>query len=316
MFIDQLKANIKNKNIRIVFPETHDQRVFDAAVRLANEKLCIPVMIGKASDYKGVDGMEFIDPESFVGLPQLKASVLERRRGKSTAEEVDHLLSQPTFFGTALVYTKQAQGLIAGATQSTGDTVRPALQLIKTKPSIAKTFGYFIMLRNNEIYLMGDCAINPEPEAKDLAEFAVELSTIATSYGIEPKIAMLSFSTKGSANTPHTQKVQEATALAKTLAPNIMIDGEMQFDAAVDQTVGQMKFPGSKVAGEANVFVFPDLNSGNIGYKIAQRLGGFEAVGPFLAGLNAPVNDLSRGCNEEDVYKTAIVTANQALINE
>ena len=316
MFIDQLKANIKNKNIRIVFPETHDQRVFDAAVRLANEKLCIPVMIGKASDYKGVDGMEFIDPESFVGLPQLKASVLERRRGKPTAEEVDHLLSQPTFFGTALVYTKQAQGLIAGATQSTGDTVRPALQLIKTKPSIAKTFGYFIMLRNNEIYLMGDCAINPEPEAKDLAEFAVELSTIATSYGIEPKIAMLSFSTKGSANTPHTQKVQEATALAKTLAPNIMIDGEMQFDAAVDQTVGQMKFPGSKVAGEANVFVFPDLNSGNIGYKIAQRLGGFEAVGPFLAGLNAPVNDLSRGCNEEDVYKTAIVTANQALINE
>lgn len=316
MFIEQLKANIKNKDIRIVFPETHDQRVFQAAKRLANEQLCIPVMIGNASEYEAVEGLEFIDPKTFAGLEELKSSVLDRRQGKSTAEEVDQLLQQPTFFGTALIYTKQAHGLVAGATQSTGDTVRPALQLIKTKPSIAKTFGYFIMLRNNDIYLMGDCAINPEPDAKDLAEFAVELSSIAKSYGIEPKIAMLSFSTKGSANTPHTQKVQEATALAKELAPNVMIDGEMQFDAAVDPSVGQMKFPGSLVAGEANTFVFPDLNSGNIGYKIAQRFGGFEAVGPFLAGLNAPVNDLSRGCNEEDVYKTAIVTANQALLND
>jgi phosphate acetyltransferase len=316
MFIEQLKTNIKNKNIRLVFPETHDERVFQAAKRLANEQLCVPVMIGKASDYEQVEGIEFIDPKSFSGLKELKASVIERRQGKVTAAEVDQLLLQPTFFGTALVYTKQAHGLIAGATQSTGDTVRPALQLIKTKPTIAKTFGYFIMLRDDKVYLMGDCAINPEPEAKDLAEFAVELSSIANSYGIEPKIAMLSFSTKGSANTPHTQKVQEATAIAKQLAPSVMIDGEMQFDAAVDPSVGQMKFPGSKVAGEANVFVFPDLNSGNIGYKIAQRLGGFEAVGPFLAGLNAPVNDLSRGCSEEDVYKTAIVTANQTLLHE
>jgi phosphate acetyltransferase len=316
MLIEQLKTNIKNKNIRLVFPETHDERVFQAAKRLAKEKLCVPVMIGKASDYEQVEGLEFVDPKTFNGLKELKASVIERRQGKSTAAEVDQLLLQPTFFGTALVYTKQAHGLIAGATQSTGDTVRPALQLIKTKPTIAKTFGYFIMLRDDKVYLMGDCAINPEPEAKDLAEFAVELSSIANSYGIEPKIAMLSFSTKGSANTPHTQKVQEATAIAKQLAPSVMIDGEMQFDAAVDPSVGQMKFPGSKVAGEANVFVFPDLNSGNIGYKIAQRLGGFEAVGPFLAGLNAPVNDLSRGCSEEDVYKTAIVTANQTLLHE
>jgi phosphate acetyltransferase len=234
MLIEQLKTNIKNKNIRLVFPETHDERVFQAAKRLAKEKLCVPVMIGKASDYEQVEGLEFVDPKTFNGLKELKASVIERRQGKSTAAEVDQLLLQPTFFGTALVYTKQAHGLIAGATQSTGDTVRPALQLIKTKPTIAKTFGYFIMLRDDKVYLMGDCAINPEPEAKDLAEFAVELSSIANSYGIEPKIAMLSFSTKGSANTPHTQKVQEATAIAKQLAPSVMIDGEMQFDAAVD----------------------------------------------------------------------------------
>jgi phosphate acetyltransferase len=172
------------------------------------------------------------------------------------------------------------------------------------------------MLRGKDIYLMGDCAINPDPDVQDLAQFAVELASVARSYQMEPRVAMLSFSTKGSANTPQSQKVQEATALAKAMASHEMIDGEMQFDAAIDLKVGQMKFPGSKVAGHANVFVLPDLNAGNIGYKMAQRLGGFEAVGPFLAGLNAPVNDLSRGCSEEDVYNTAIVTANQALANE
>jgi len=316
MLIEQLKTKIKRKNVRIVFPETHDQRVFQAAKRLAKEQLCIPVMIGKSSDYEQVEGMEFIDPQNYKDVEVLVEKVVARRQGKVTKDEARELLLQPTFFGTALIYNNQAHGLVAGATQSTGDTVRPALQLIKTKPSINKTFGYFIMLRDDTVYLMGDCAINPEPEAKDLAEFAVELSSVATSYGIQPKIAMLSFSTKGSANTPQTQKVQQATKLAKELAPLVLIDGEMQFDAAVDPAVGQSKFPGSKVAGHANVFVFPDLNSGNIGYKMAQRLGGFEAVGPFLAGLNAPVNDLSRGCSEEDVYKTAIVTANQALINE
>jgi len=316
MLIEKLKTKIKGKDIRIVFPETHDQRVFQAAKRLAKEQLCVPVMIGNPADYEKVVGMEFIDPENYSDFEVLLGKVLERRQGKVTKDGAKQLLLQPTFFGTALIYNKQAHGLVAGATQSTGDTVRPALQLIKTKPSINKTFGYFIMLRNDKVYLMGDCAINPEPEAKDLAEFAVELSSVATSYGIEPKIAMLSFSTKGSANTLQTQKVLEATQLAKQLVPDVMIDGEMQFDAAVDPKVGQSKFPGSQVAGYANVFVFPDLNSGNIGYKIAQWLGGFEAIGPFLAGLNAPVNDLSRGCSEEDVYKTAIVTANQALMNE
>jgi phosphate acetyltransferase len=316
MLIDRLKEQITNKKIRIVFPETDDVRIFNAAKRLASEQLLTPVMIGHKESYEQVEGMEFIDPATYQHLASLKASVLERRAGKLTSEQADELLLQPTFFGTALIYSGKADGLIAGATQSTGDTVRPALQLIKTKPNISKTFGYFIMIRDEELYLMGDCAINPDPSAKELAEFAIELAAVSNGYGIEPKIAMLSFSTAGSADTIHTQKVREATVLAKAMAPSVLIDGEMQFDAAVDPVVGQMKFPGSKVAGYANTFVFPDLNAGNIGYKMIQRLGGFEAVGPFLAGLNAPVNDLSRGCSEEDVYKTAIVTASQTLIHD
>lgn len=316
MLIEKLKAEIKGKGIKIIFPETHDVRVREAAKRLAKEGLMTPIMIGDFNDYPDAKGLVFLSPKTYGAMESLKAKVLERRKGKLTSEQADTLLQEPTFFGTALIYDGKAHGLIAGATQSTGDTIRPALQLIKTKPMISKSFGYFIMLRGNDVYLMGDCAINPDPTAEELAAFGVEMASIAESYGVEPKVAMLSFSTKGSADTVSTQKMANATALAKTLAPDVLIDGEMQFDAAVDPSVGQKKFPGSKVAGEANVFVFPDLNAGNIGYKIAHRWGGFEAVGPFLAGLNAPVNDLSRGCSEEDVYKTAIVTASQALSHD
>lgn len=316
MLINQLKQQITNKKIRIVFPETDDVRIFNAAKRLASEQLLVPVMIGDKASYEQVEGMEFINPATYEHLAELKAVVLKRRAGKLTPDQADILLLQPTFFGTALVYDGKADGLIAGATQSTGDTVRPALQLIKTKPTMSKTFGYFIMLREDEVYLMGDCAINPDPNATELAEFAVELGVVSKGYGIEPKIAMLSFSTAGSADTVHSQKVREATLIAQAMAPSLLIDGEMQFDAAVDPIVGEMKFPGSNVAGYANTFIFPDLNAGNIGYKMIQRFGGFEAVGPFLAGLNAPVNDLSRGCSEEDIYKTAIVTASQTMIHE
>ena len=314
MLIEKLKLDIKGKGIKIIFPETHDIRVREAAKRLAKEGLITPIMIGDFNDYPDAKGLVFISPKTYGAMDALKVKVLERRKGKLTPEQADQLLQEPTFFGTALIYDGKAHGLIAGATQSTGDTIRPALQLIKTKPNIEKSFGYFIMLRDRDIYLMGDCAINPDPSAEELASFGIEMAAIAKNYNIEPKVAMLSFSTKGSADTPSTQKMTKATRIAKELAPKLLIDGEMQFDAAVDVGVGQKKFPGSKVAGEANVFVFPDLNAGNIGYKIAQRWGGFEAVGPFLAGLNAPVNDLSRGCSEEDVYKTAIVTASQAII--
>ena len=308
---NDLKNKITDKEVVIVFPEAYDERVYSAAVRLSEEGLLKPLLIGKPKDFNGE--LEVINPTDYPRFEKMVTALFKRRKGKWTEEKCRELLGTPNYFGTMLVFMGFAGGLVSGATHSTADTVRPALQIIKTKPGLSKTFGYFVMVRDQEKYIMADCAINPNPTASDLAEFAVESGRIAPAYDIDPRIAMLSFSTNGSAMTDETIKVQEATALAKKAAPDLLIDGEMQFDAAFVESVGKSKFPSSNVAGKANVFVFPDLNSGNIGYKIAQRLGGFEAVGPFLAGLNSPVNDLSRGCNSEDVYKTAIVTAAQSL---
>ena len=241
-------------------------------------------------------------------------SFVERRKGKNTVEDAKKLLKIENYFGTMLVYMGLSDGLVSGACHSTGETVLPALQIIKTKPGVSRTFGYFLMVRDSEKYIFGDCAINPNPTAENLAEFAIESAKAAEMFGITPKVAMLSFSTNGSAETEETLKVQKATKLAQEKNSGYEIDGEMQFDAAFVPRVGKKKYPDSVVAGNANTFVFPDLNSGNIGYKIAQRLGKFEAMGPILAGLNQPVNDLSRGCDSEDVYNTAIITAAQALI--
>ena len=217
-----------------------------------------------------------------------------------------------------LVYMGLADGLVSGAVHSTGDTVRPALQIIKTKPGITRTSGAFIMVpaeSDGQKLVFADCAININPSAQELAEIAVESAHTAKIFDIEPRVAMLSFSTKGSAKAPEVDKVVEATKLAQELAPEVLIDGELQFDASYSEIVADQKAPGSEVAGHATVYIFPDLQSGNIGYKIAQRLGRYEAVGPILQGLNAPISDLSRGCVEEDVYKVAIITANQALGN-
>ena len=311
-----LKSKIQGKGLKIVFPEGMDTRVVEAAIRLADEDLLVPIIIGKPDELsKEIENhnIRVIDPSVYDEYNSMVEKFVQRRKGKATLEQAREMLLTPNYFGTMLVYLGEADGLVSGATHSTADTVRPALQIIKTKPGLSRTFGYFVMIRENEKYIMGDCAINPNPSASELAEFAVESAKIAKAYDIDPKVAMLSFSTNGSAETDETIKVREATALAKKMAPNVAIDGEMQLDAAFVESVGRSKFPKSDVAGKANVFIFPDLNSGNIGYKIAQRLGGFEAVGPFLAALNSPVNDLSRGCNAEDVYKTAIVTAVQSL---
>ena len=214
-----------------------------------------------------------------------------------------------------LVYTKQADGLVSGATRSTGDTVRPALQIIKMQPGFSKTSGVFFMVKGEEQYVFADCAITIAPDENDLSEIAVLSAITAKQFGMDPKIAMLSFSTKGSAASDEVDRVSNATKLALEKNPELKIDGELQFDAAFVPSVGKSKAPGSPVAGEANVFIFPSLEAGNIGYKIAQRLGGYEAVGPLLQGLNSPVNDLSRGCNEEDVYKLSMLTAAQTLID-
>lgn len=323
--IESLSEKIQGKKIRIVFPEGSEHRIIGAVVRLDAEDLIQPVLIGnpevvkEAAKVRGfdVEKIEIIDPANYDKLDEMVASFVERRKGKVTEEKAIELLKDENYFGTMLTYMGLVDGLVSGAIHSTGETVRPALQIIKTKPGISRTSGAFIMMRGRgqERYLFSDCAINVNPNAQELAEIAVESAKTAEMFGIEPKVAMLSFSTRGSAVAEEATKVAEATEIARKLAPQYEIDGEMQFDAAYVSSVAEQKAPDSKVAGQATVFVFPELQSGNIGYKIAQRFGNFEAIGPILQGLNKPISDLSRGCNEEDVYKLTIITANQTLMD-
>jgi len=321
---DNLKQKVAGANKTIVFPEGQEPRIFRAAIRLKNDGLVVPILLGKVDEIKqnaeneGVDlgDIELIDPNTYPEdkFAEMVEAFVERRKGKNTKEQAETMLRDVNYFGTMLVYMDKADGLVSGAIHSTGDTVRPALQIIKTKPGVSRTSGAFVMVKGDERYLFADCAININPGAQELAEIAVESANTAKIFDIDPQVAMLSFSTMGSAKSDEVTKVQEAVKLAKELAPNEKIDGELQFDAAFVPVVTKQKAPESEVAGHANVFVFPELQSGNIGYKIAQRLGGFEAIGPVLQGLNKPVSDLSRGSVEEDVYKVAIITAAQALM--
>lgn len=321
---DNLKQKVAGANKTIVFPEGQEPRIFRAAIRLKNDGLVVPILLGKVDEIKqnaeneGVDlgDIELIDPNTYPEdkFAEMVEAFVERRKGKNTKEQAETMLRDVNYFGTMLVYMDKADGLVSGAIHSTGDTVRPALQIIKTKPGVSRTSGAFVMVKGDERYLFADCAININPGAQELAEIAVESANTAKIFDIDPQVAMLSFSTMGSAKSDEVTKVQEAVKLAKELAPNEKIDGELQFDAAFVPVVAKQKAPEPEVAGHANVFVFPELQSGNIGYKIAQRLGGFEAIGPVLQGLNKPVSDLSRGSVEEDVYKVAIITAAQALM--
>ena len=316
-----LKQKLSGRELRIVFPEGLDERIIRAASRLGEEKLVTPILVGdieqvqaKASELGvSVETAEIYDPQKYAGMDELVAAFVERRKGKATEEDARKILLDENYFGTMLVYLNKADGLVSGAAHSTADTVRPALQIIKTKEGVKKTSGVFIMVRGEEKYVFADCAINITPDSNDLAEIAVESAKTANMFDIEPRIAMLSFSTKGSAKSPETEKVAAAVEEAKRRDSSLILDGEFQFDAAFVPSVAKSKAPDSPLQGDANVFIFPSLEAGNIGYKIAQRLGGFEAVGPILQGLNAPVNDLSRGCNEEDVYKLALITAAQRL---
>lgn len=318
---NSLKAKINNKKIRLVFPEPLDSRVLGAVVRLNREDLIEPVLIGNEKEIEdfaiksgfNIKGMEIYDPTSYKQYDEMVTSFVERRKGKVTEEKAKEILQDENYFGTMLVYMDIADGLVSGAVHSTGDTVRPALQIIKTRPGVNLISGAFIMLRNTERLLFADCAINLDPSTEELAEIAVESARTAEFFGIDPKVAMLSYSTMGSGAGPKVDKMREATRIANEMAPEYLIEGELQFDAAVNSVVAHQKAPGSEVAGNASVFIFPEIQAGNIGYKIAQRFGGFEAIGPILQGLDKPIADLSRGCIEEDVYKLSIITANQAL---
>ncbi|GAC91089.1 phosphotransacetylase [Anoxybacillus flavithermus NBRC 109594] len=316
-----LKQKVAGKNVTIVFPEGLDERILTAVGRLAAENVLHPIVIGekeavvqKAKELGlTLEKVEIINPHTYEEMDEMVAAFIERRKGRVTEEDARNILLDENYFGTMLVYMGKAHGLVSGAAHSTADTVRPALQIIKTKPGIRKTSGVFIMVRGDEKYVFADCAINIAPDSQDLAEIAVESAQTAKMFDIEPRVAMLSFSTKGSAKSPETEKVIEAVRIAKEMAPELTLDGEFQFDAAFVPSVAKKKAPDSVIQGDANVFIFPSLEAGNIGYKIAQRLGNFEAVGPILQGLNQPVNDLSRGCNAEDVYKLSLITAAQAL---
>ncbi|WP_240376265.1 phosphate acetyltransferase [Bacillus piscicola] len=319
-----MTEQVKREYPSIVFPEGEDERIIQAAARLSTEEILKPIMIGspenirKQAEMLGVslDHVVIHDPQSYDAFPEMVRAFAQRRNGKETEASAEEKLHTPNYFGTMLVYLGLADGLVSGAAHSTGDTVRPALQIIKTKPGIQKTSGVFIMVKEEEKLVFADCAINISPSAGDLAEIAIATADTAQAFDIDPKIAMLSFSTKGSAQSPETEKAADATATVQQERPDLLIDGEFQFDAAYVPEVAAKKAPDSPLKGEANVFIFPSLESGNIGYKLVQRLGGYDAVGPILQGLNKPVNDLSRGCSTEDVYKLALITAKQAITNK
>ena len=260
-----------------------------------------------------IQGLTILDPATYEGMDEMVHTMVELRKGKMSADECRSMLMKGNYFGTMLVKMGKADALLGGATYSTADTVRPALQLVKTKPGSKIVSSCFILDRTvdgkNDRYCMADCAINIHPNEDELVEIAIESAKTASFFGIDPKVAMLSFSTLGSGKGETVDMVRNATAKAKQAAPDLAIDGELQFDAAFSPVVAATKCKGSPVAGQANTFVFPCIEAGNIGYKIAQRLGNFAAYGPILQGLNAPINDLSRGCNADEVYQMAIITA-------
>ncbi|SDB53699.1 phosphate acetyltransferase [Ruminococcaceae bacterium FB2012] len=334
---DKLIDNLKASKKTIVFTEGTDERILSAADRLLREELMGVILCGKPEEVKAaadkggfeIDGAEILDPETYPEMEALVAQMFELRKGKMTEDECRAFLKKSNYFGTMLVKAGKADALLGGATYSTADTVRPALQIIKTKKGSNLVSSSFIMFREKdgkeETIAMGDCAINlgytdtvdkegnvTLTAARKLAEVAVETARTAAFFGIDPKVAVLSFSTYGSGKGGTVQLSHDAVIEAKNIDPELVIDGEFQFDAAVSPEVAKTKCPDSKVAGQANTFIFPLIEAGNIGYKIAQRLGGFEAYGPILQGLNAPINDLSRGCNAEEVYKMAIITAGMA----
>lgn len=319
---EELKVEVKEKHPSIVFPEGEDERVLKAAFRLKEENILEPIVLGKRSEVeetakaigKDLANINFIDPAEAKDIDEMAQTFFERRKGKITLEDAKALLLKDVnYFGTILVYMKKADGLVSGAAHATSDTVRPALQIIKMKEGYKKTSGVFVMVKGAERYIFADCAINIAPDSNDIAETAILSNMTAKSFGVDPKIALLSFSTKGSAKSDETEKVINALEIVKERDASIAVDGELQFDAAFVPTVAEKKAKGSDIAGHANVFIFPSLEAGNIGYKIAQRLGGYDAIGPILQGLNSPVNDLSRGCNSDDVYKLALITAKQAI---
>lgn len=320
--LEVMLEKIEGKQTRIVFPEGCEPRVLNAAARLHAEGILVPILLGnkaavqEAASKEGalIDGIDVIDPLNYENIDTMVQKMVDLRKGKMTPDECRKALEKTNYFGTMLVAMNEADGLVGGATYSTADTVRPALQLVKTKPGSHIVSSAFILIRNNEKLVMSDCAINIAPSEDDIVEIALETVKTARVFGVEPRVGLLSYSSRGSGKGEGVDKMRNATERLKHMSVDFAVDGEFQFDCAISPVVAETKAPDSEVAGTCNTFIFPNIEAGNIGYKIAQRLGGFEAVGPILQGLNAPINDLSRGCTAEEVYKVAIITAAQKYL--
>jgi phosphate acetyltransferase len=327
--LDRIKLNAAKHNKRIVLPEGYEERTLKAADIAIEEGLAQIILIGNPDEItkhasilglKNIGKARIVDPKSHEKKDHYIKLMVELRKHKGmTSEEAAKLIEDPLYLGVLMIKNGDADGEVTGADHATGDVLRPAFHYVKTAPGISVVSGAFIMIMPDKnfgeggVMVYADGAVHPNPNDKELAEIAVATAhTTRAICGFEPRIAMLSFSTKGSASHEMVDKVVSATKIAKEMAPDLMIDGELQADAALIEAIGQKKAPGSKIAGKANVLVFPDLNCGNIAYKLTQRLAHAEAIGPVLQGMAAPINDLSRGCSVNDIVCMIAITANQA----
>jgi len=317
MDFEVAKKKLEGSNNKIVFPEGDDIRIIKASSRLYKDNLAKPVLLGNIETINEIakendislEGIEIVDNLNDDKFDFYVERMFEVRKGKNSIEECRKLLEGRNYYGMMMLHQGDVDALVGGATYSTADTVRPALQIIKTKPNSKLVSSCFLMQKEGaEPLIYADCGVNANPTSEELKDIAKDSAISARSFNMDPKVAFLSFSSKGSAKHDDVDKVVRAVELLKEEGADFDFDGELQFDAAYVESVAKTKAKGSKVAGKANVFIFPDLDAGNIAYKITQRLGGYEALGPILQGINKPVNDLSRGCNEEDVYKMAIIT--------